>query len=272
MLAHALKERLAKGELTLGPMLTYDFWPGYIEIFKQLGYHFVFVDCEHGAATTREIEELCRVARLVDLPVLLRVESAVYHLIRKWLDMGPAGLIVPWVEEMTQVETLREGAYLAPKGRRGPGGPGNFWAANFFRDGWDAVERDLCLVVQFETPKGVERAAELAAPDWVHAGLIGPYDLSMNLGRLCQMDDPLVVASIERALAGCRRSGKPCGMVIATPEQAKFWMDRGFRFLVTGEVSGWVRQHGAWLKDQIEKLQSSPGATRTTGRRALPGE
>jgi hypothetical protein len=43
-------------------------------------------------------------------------------------------------------------------------------------------------------------------------------------------------------------------MVVGTPEQATFWIDRGFRFLVTGEVSSWVRQHGAWLKEQIERL------------------
>ena len=254
ILARALKERLAKGDLTLGPVMMYDFWPGYIEMFKEIGYHFVFVDCEHAAATTREVEELCRVARLIDLPVLLRVETAMYHRIRRCIDMGPAGLIVPWVETMEQVETLREGAYLPPKGRRGPGGPGNSWAANFFRDGWDAVERDLCNVVQFETPQGIERAGELAAPDWVHAGMIGPYDLSVNMGRAGRMDHPEVVAAIDIALAGCRQVGKTCAMVVGTPDEAKFWVDRGFHFIVTGEISYWARSHGTWFKEQLARL------------------
>ena len=51
MLAAALKERVRSKQLTYGPMLTFAFWPGYLEIFKSEGMHYAVLDMEHGAVT-----------------------------------------------------------------------------------------------------------------------------------------------------------------------------------------------------------------------------
>src|ERR1700730_4870784 len=126
LLASSLKSRVRNRELTLGPLMTFDFWPGYLEIFKGAGMDFVLLDMEHGSVSLKEAEELCRTARLLDFPLILRPESAQYYVDRKYLDLGPGGLMIPWTERQDQVDSVRDALFVPPRGRRGPGGPAIF--------------------------------------------------------------------------------------------------------------------------------------------------
>jgi 2,4-dihydroxyhept-2-ene-1,7-dioic acid aldolase len=254
MLASSLKAKLRQKRLTLGSLLTMDFWPGYLEIFKSEGMDFAILDMEHSSASLHQAEELCRTARLLELPLLIRPEFALYHLIRKYLDMGPAGLMLPWIERQEQMEALREAVFLPPKGKRGPGGPSTFVNRTLDRAGWDEVESALFLMPQFESPAGIKHLGSLVSHEWIDATMLGPYDLSVNLGRCGQIDHPEVVAAIERVRTESMKIDKPCGMVIHNVEQAKFWMDRGFTFFLCSEVSAMVRQQSRILVQGIRSL------------------
>jgi 2-keto-3-deoxy-L-rhamnonate aldolase RhmA len=259
VLAASLKERLRSKLLTIGPLLSFDFWPGYLEIFKAEGMHYAVLDMEHGSATLNQAEDLCRVARLLDFPLIVRPEASVYHVVRKYLDMGAAGLMLPWTERADQLEAVRDAAFTPPLGRRGPGGPAIFHNRSLDRQGWDEIERDLFILPQIETPAGVENVRALAATAWVDAMMLGPYDLSLNMGHCGELDHPDVVAAIQAVHAGSEAVGKPCGMVVGTAEQARFWIERGFYFLITSEVSVMVRtQARALVREILESSRVSP--------------
>jgi 2-keto-3-deoxy-L-rhamnonate aldolase RhmA len=254
MLASLLKEKVRQNRLTLGPMLTLDCWPGYLEIFKSEGMDFAILDMEHGAASFRQAEELCRTARLLGFPLLIRPEATLYHILRKYLDMGPGGFMVPWTERQEQIDALREAVFLPPKGKRGPGGPSILANRSLDRQGWDEIESSLFLMPQFESPAGIQNLRSLVAHDWIDATMLGPYDLSSNLGRCAQTDHPEIVAAIDQVRTESLKVGKPCGMVVGTTEQAKFWMDRGFVFFICSEVSAMVRQQARSLIQGIRAL------------------
>jgi 2-keto-3-deoxy-L-rhamnonate aldolase RhmA len=254
MLASLLKERVRQNRLTLGPMLTMDCWSGYLEIFKSEGMDFAILDMEHGAASLRQAEELCRTARLLEFPLLIRPEATLYHLLRKYLDMGSAGFMLPWTERQEQIDTLREAVFLPPKGKRGPGGPSILANRSLDRQGWDEIESSLFLMPQFESPAGIQNLRSLVVHDWIDATMLGPYDLSSNLGRWGHTDHPEVVAAIDQVRDESLKAGKPCGMVVGTTEQAKFWMDRGFLFFICSEVSAMVRQQARNLVHGIRAL------------------
>ena len=254
MLASSLKARLKQKELTLGPIMTFDHWPGYLEIFKAIGLHFAVLDMEHGSMSLRDAEELCRTARLLEFPLIIRPEASVYHVLRKYLDMGPAGFMIPWTESQGQIETLREASFVPPRGRRGPGGPAVQANRSLDRAGWDEVEENLFFMIQIETPAGVANLTSLLANDFIDAVMLGPYDLSLNMSHWAQMDHPEVVAAIEEIFAKATLMDKPCGMVIGTVEQAEFWMKRGYRFLITSEVSHMVRRQAQALVEGIQAL------------------
>ena len=259
MLASTLKERLRARQLTLGPLLTFDFWPGYLEIFKAEGMHYAVLDLEHGSATLTQAEELCRVARLLDFPLIVRPEAIVFHVIRKYIDMGAAGLMLPWVEREDQIQTAVDAAFTPPLGRRGPGGPSIFHNRTLDRKGWDEIEQGLFIMPQIETPAGVANVPAIAALPGVDATMLGPYDLSLNLGHCGQLDHPSVVEAILRVREQSEAAGKPCGMVIGTAEQACSWIERGFHFLICSEPTAMVRNQTRELVRRIQDY-APPGA------------
>ncbi len=260
LLATTLKSKVHRRELTLGILLTFDHWAGYLEIFKAEGLDFAVLDMEHSSASLRTAEELCRTARLLDFPLLIRPEAALYHLIRKYMDMGPAGLMIPWTERQDQVEAVREGAFIPPKGRRGPGGPSVLGNRSLDRKGWDEIESGLFIMTQFESPIGIEKMNSLIPHDWIDAAMLGPYDLSLNMNRWSHTDHPEVVSAIERVKRQAQDLGKNCGMVVGTVEQAGFWIDRGFSFLICSEVSVMVRHRSRELVRQIHQVHTQAQA------------
>lgn len=253
LLASSLKSRVRNRELTLGPLMTFDFWPGYLEILKAAGMDFVLLDMEHGSVGLRETEELCRTARLLDFPLILRPESAQYHIIRKYLDMGPGGLMIPWTERQDQVDSVRDALFIPPRGRRGPGGPAIFANRTLDRAGWDEIESNFFVMLQIETQCGLANLASLAQPDWVDAIMPGPYDLSLNLGATGQPEHPDVVSTIRRIREDAMAVGKPCGMVVGTAEQASAWIERGFSFFIVSELAMMVQRYATLLVESIRQ-------------------
>lgn len=256
MLASGLKERMRSGRLIVGPLMTFDFWPGYLEIFKAEGMHYAVLDLEHGSASLATVEELCRVARLMEFPLIIRPESSVYHLVRRYLDMGPAGLMIPWSERQEQLDTLRDAVFTPPRGKRGPGGPSIFHNRSLDRAGWDEVEANFFLIAQIETPAGIARLPELVNHDWIDATMLGPYDLSLNMNLCFQPDHPDMIAAITTVYTESARAGKPAGMVVGSREHARFWMERGFHFFIYGEPSVMVRTESRRIAREMQELAS----------------
>ena len=241
MMARSLKEKLKTQDPTIGTMMTFDFWAGYLEIYKRAGLDFVLVDLEHGSGGLRTLEELCRTGRLLDFPVIVRPEAAVFHLLRKYMDMGANGFMIPWVEHEDQVDTVRSAIYTPPRGRRGPGGPSIYGAPSLDRAGWNEVEKNLFVMIQIESPQGVEKVKSLASHDYVDALMVGPYDLALNLGRCWQWNHPDVVAAITRIFEQANQIAKPCGMPVGNLEQARFWQQRGCHFFLYSDATQMVR-------------------------------
>jgi len=241
MLASRLKEKLKTPQPTIGPMMTFDFWAGYLEIYKKAGMDFVLVDLEHGSAGLGKLEELCRTARLLDLPLIVRPEATIHHLLRKYLDMGPSGFMVPWTESDEQVETLRGAMFTPPRGRRGPGGPSIYGAPTLDRAGWDEVEKNLFAMVQIESPRGIEQMGTFAAHDFIDAVMLGPYDLSLHLDHCWDWDHPELVSAITGVIQQASTMGKPCGMPVGNLEQARFWQQRGCHFFLYSEATQMAR-------------------------------
>jgi len=225
----------------MGVLISFDFWPGHLEMFKAEGLHYAVLDMEHSSCDLRGAEELCRTARLLDLPLLIRPEASVHHLVKKYVDMGAAGLMMPWTETIQHVETLRDAVFTPPRGRRGPGGPSIFANRSLDRAGWDEIESALFLMIQIESREGLAAAKTLAQPDWIDATMLGPYDLSLNLSRWGQMDHPEVVAAIRQIRRDSESVSKPCGMVVGTPELAAQYISEGFPLILVPDVSHLAR-------------------------------
>ena len=237
MLASTLKEKLAAHKECLGVLMTFDFWPGYLEILKKSDVDFVVLDTEHGQVELSQAEELCRTARLLDLPLLMRPQSCSTDLIKRCLDLSAAGLMVPWIESQEQLDVLHDAAFCPPRGRHGMGGPTILSVPGTTTADWALVEENTFIMCQVETPKGMAFTGTIASQPWVDAVMVGPYDLAHNLGLLDEyMESPEHIAAIESIGETARAQNKPAGMVVGTGEAAREWFDRGFGLVICGAI------------------------------------
>jgi 4-hydroxy-2-oxoheptanedioate aldolase len=237
--AQKLRAAINSDQLVTGLLLTDHIWPQMVESCQRAGLDYIIVDCEHGPHDLEMIARVCQIGRLLDFPVLIRPISCNYDHVRKIMDLGPCGLMLPAVDSVDQLEQLREAIHMPPRGRRRPGGLGNYWINDFNYGTWkEQVEDELIILPQIETVVGLNNVESIAAHDLVTAIAIGPYDLSAELGCCYDTSAEVWNNAIERIREAGRAAGKNMWMIGDGPT----WAARGFNFLCIGEPISMIGQ------------------------------
>lgn len=235
---NAVVRKLKQGEVPIGALATDVAHESHVELLKHAGYDFLMLDAEHGDFPPDRIAAVCRVGRLAGFPVIARTFCTYRH-VRRALDLGSLGAILPMVDTAEQIDAARRAAFLPPAGERGPGGPGNRLVSDVRRETWADLEAQLAIIPMIETPRAVADPSLFDQP-WVTACLVGPYDLLMSHGialrDLYRPGGPHE-AVVRRAIDGCARIGKPCGTVVPDGESAARWIEMGARLIVCGELN-----------------------------------
>lgn len=242
--AAALIAKMNAEQITTGVLVTEHLWPRLVEICKLAGLDYLIIDCEHGPHSDEQIAEACQVGRLLGLPVLIRVISCAYDQVRRALDLGPCGLMFPCVEDVAQLDMVRDAVLMPPRGHRRPGGWGNHWLNNFQLDTWQSeFEQHLIILPQIETRLGLERAAAIAAHPLTTAIAAGPYDLSAELGCCWDPADKRLLAALGQIRAAGRAAGKNMWMIGDGPSLVQ----QGYTLLCVGEPSAMLAQRLAQI-------------------------
>lgn len=248
--ARTLREKIDAEILVTGILATSHLWPELIEICMEAGLDYLIVDTEHGAFSPELITDVCALGRLLDFAVFVRPIATDLTTVRRALDWGPCGLLLPCVDSAAILDDVRDAVYLPPRGRRRPGGAGNRWVRDYSQETWKTVVEDALIVLpQIETRQGLARVDEIAAHELTTAMAAGPYDLSADLGVCGRTSDPLVVDAIARIRAAGRAAGKNMWMIGHGPTLRS----QGINFICIGEPT-WILQ--ASLRRLVEETRA----------------
>lgn len=230
-----LREKLATNAPVIGVMATDHVWPLLVELCKQGGLDYLVLDREHGCHTDETIAQVCQVARLAEFPVLMRTVSCDMSEIRRAIDLGPCGLLLPNIESPHQLDTVRDAIYMPPRGTRRPGGLGNYWMNDFHYPTWrDDFEDHFIVIPQIESRVGVDKVTSIAMHPLTTAVGLGPYDLSADLGCCWDPDN----AEHQQAIQAIREAAAAAGKKLWIGTDAPGLRARGDSFLWIGTVSG----------------------------------
>ncbi|HTN02164.1 MAG TPA: aldolase/citrate lyase family protein, partial [Planctomycetaceae bacterium] len=116
----ALRRKLAANSPVYGLWVTLES-PSVTEIAVALGLDWVVIDAEHGHLDWKEIVEHLRATVRSDTVALVRVASLDAGLIKRALDIGADGVVIPWVESAEQFRQAVSFARYSPEGVRGIG-------------------------------------------------------------------------------------------------------------------------------------------------------
>lgn len=227
-----LKEKMMKGEHVLGTFS--ELGSGFaIEALGYTGLDFIIIDAEHGPFAHETAMELVKASELSDITPLVRVPDASRSSVLKMLDIGAKGLIIPCINTLEEVQKLVEYAKYYPLGNRGfaptrVSGYGNKDFSKNLDSYFNICNEQTLLLPQCETLGCLEKIEEIAALDGVDGIFVGPYDLSVALGKPAKFDDKEVIEAIARALAAVKKANKFAFIYAGNAEGAKKHFASGF--------------------------------------------
>lgn len=227
-----LKARLAEGELTIGSWVTLGH-PSIAEIMAGAGFDWLIIDTEHSVLSTADVQGLIRAIEPSGCTPLVRVASNDEVRIKRVMDAGAHGVMVPLVTSADDARAAVDAVYYPPIGHRGVGLARAQGYGARFADYRDRLADEAVVVVMIEHVDAVTNIDEILAVDGVDAFIIGPYDLSASIGKPGALEDADVLRLIEMARAAGERSGVPGGLHVVEPDTDAFadCVQRGFRFV-----------------------------------------
>jgi 4-hydroxy-2-oxoheptanedioate aldolase len=236
----SFRDRTLSGETLLGLFLDLGS-PAAAELCAAVGYDWLLVDLEHGAATEADLPGLLRAVELGGPTALVRPQSGERIRIGRALDMGARGIMVPRLESADQAREAVTFLRYPPDGIRGVAT--RVRGAGLGVVGHPDIKRlneRVVGIIQIESVGGLRDADAIAAIDGVDVLFVGPADLSHSLGIPGQVQHADYLGALERVVAACRAHGKAAGILVYDTAVVPRHLELGFSFVGIGSVGAFV--------------------------------
>jgi 2-keto-3-deoxy-L-rhamnonate aldolase RhmA len=204
--------------------------PEITEILSDAGYDWLFIDMEHSPLEVKDVQRILQ-AGGDSIAGIIRIPSNDQVWIKKTLDIGPAGIMVPLVNTADDARRAVSWSKYPPQGTRSVGVGRVHRYGAVLQQTIDTANENTAVIVQVEHIQAVENIQEIVAVEGVDAVLIGPYDLSASMGIPGKVSDPSVKTAIENVRQACQKKGMPLGIFTASIEYARECARNGFTLI-----------------------------------------
>ena len=226
-LTNKLKEKLMHKDYLLGAFVA-SCSPQNVEILAMNGLDFAILDMEHSPLGLENMVDMIRAAECYDMIAFPRVYTMETKLMRRVLDIGAHGIMLPMVNTPEEAKYIIDAVKFPPLGVRGMNaGRGPRWGAypDYIQEANDA----LFTIFQCETRQSVENIDAIAAQPGCDVIFIGTGDLSLDMGHPGDLKNPEIVSAIDKVLEACAKYNRLPGIVTSTPEDAAMRIKQGFK-------------------------------------------
>ena len=223
------KLKLKAGQPAYGVLSTSDD-PQLAELFGLAGFDYYMLDAEHGLMDAVQVVNVIRACERVNMTPMVRVGSKDPKLVLQYMDAGMMGVMMPGLESPEEVRMLIDAIKYAPVGKRGMG---ITRAAGYAAIGQAAVDyinftnEQTMVIPQFEDAALIGCFEEMISQPGVDAVVIGPRDLSLNMGFPDGPNHPEVQSMIDRVVALCKRVNVAVGITAGSRADSANQVARG---------------------------------------------
>lgn len=258
-----------KHDLKFGPVQI-GLWLGLAnaystELLASAGFDWLLIDGEHAPNELSDILAQLQVLAAYPVTPIVRPPWPDHVRIKQLLDLGAQTILAPMVETGEQAAQVVAATRYPPKGIRGVGSA-LARASQFNRtpNYLETANDEMCVLIQIETPKGVDNLADILAVEGVDGVFIGPSDLSASMGHIGNPGHADVQTVIEASIAQIVAAGKAAGILIADQTLAQKYIDLGAKFVAVGTDVGLLMKSSAELaskfKAQLPKVTTVKGS------------
>jgi len=247
-----LKRRLKAGEQTYGVWVTVES-PIVTELLSTLGFDWLVFDTEHSPLDVYQVQTLMQAMRGEGTTPIVRVVWNDVVAIKRALDIGAYGIIVPWVNNKEQAEMAVNACRYPPEGLRGCG-PRRAALCEEFTDYMRTANEEILVIAQIETKEAVENIQEILSVDGIDVSYIGPGDLSTSYGHIGDMSHPEVEKAIDRVFNASVAAGVATGIHTFGDKTIIDRVKKGYNFITVGEDLRFVRAGAMNILKQLNRI------------------
>tara|TARA_B110000444_G_C18825596_1_gene590112 strand:+ start:722 stop:1471 length:750 start_codon:yes stop_codon:yes gene_type:complete len=224
--------KIKKNKISLGSWITLPS-NDVVEIMCKAGFDWLAVDMEHSAISESQAQDLLRIINLSGLMPYVRVPDNSRSIIKKVLDMGASGIIVPNVNSIDDVNQAYDSINYPPLGKRGVGLARAQGYGNNFKEYLEWQKNNIKLVIQIEDIKAIPNLDEIFATKKIDSFFIGPYDLSGSLGIPGDFENPLFKKTVNKILSKADKYKIKKGIHVIEPniKELNKVINKGFSFI-----------------------------------------
>ncbi|CAG8060811.1 unnamed protein product [Penicillium salamii] len=203
---------------------------------------WLLVDMEHGNISDDSMHEIVAAAAACAVSPIVRVVDGQPWMIKRALDSGAHGILVPVLETVKDAEDVVRSSKFPPMGNRGfepllavekfveqHAHGGNVKELSG-REYLEQANNSLVIAVQIETQSALEHVKEIAMVPGIDVLFVGPFDLGVSIGH------PIVGGKIDKTLElaiqsvqeAAQAAGIKAGIYCDSGEDAKEWAAKGF--------------------------------------------
>jgi 4-hydroxy-2-oxoheptanedioate aldolase len=237
-----VRHKLRRGEPSFGSWLSL---PGVFsaQLMGRMGFDWLTLELEHSPASLESAGACIAVLANARVAPLVRVPVNSVENIKRALDIGAWGVVVPMVNSRAEAEAVVEAARYRPVGRRSIGG--NLHAASFETDAatyYARANEEILVVIMAEHVDAVERADEIFSVPGIDAAFIGPNDLhaSMGLPPAFESNEKEFIEAVAYICSTARKHGLAPGIHVADIAQAQRRAKEGFQFIALASDAGFM--------------------------------
>lgn len=216
----------------IGTIVTLE-TPDVAEVLSLCGFDWLFMDMEHGMLSPGTTQHIIQAVG-GDCSSIVRVPENSEVWIKKALDTGCDGVIVPQVKSAEDARLAVAASKFPPQGSRSVGIARAHGYGMSFTEYVTSANDKIALVILVEHIDAVDNLEEILAVAGIDGVLIGPYDLSGSMNMLGQVTSEPVRSSIAEIKKKCQEKSIPVGMFVMKAEDAQNEIDDGCKFVVVG--------------------------------------
>jgi 4-hydroxy-2-oxoheptanedioate aldolase len=237
-----VRAKLRRGEPSVGTWLTLSD-PTVAQLMARVGFDWLTVELEHSPTSLESAAQMFAIAGGNGAVPLVRVpHNSVAH-IKRVLDTGAWGVIVPMVNSRAEAEAVVRAARYRPIGERSIGGAQH--AASFGTDPAKYYARandEILVIVMAEHVDAVERIDAIVSVPGIDAVFVGPNDLHASLGLppAFDSDHPAFNQALRRILAAAKAHGLPAGIHVPDAAHARRRIEEGWQFIAVASEVGFM--------------------------------
>src|SRR5204862_948599 len=236
------RAKLKRGEPAVGTWLTLPD-PVSARLMARVGFDWLTVELEHTPVNFETAAQSFAVIAAGGCVPLARVPWNTGENIKRVLDTGAYGIVVPMVNSRAEAEAVVEAARYGPIGKRSIGG--QLHASNFETDPgtyYAKANDEILVVIMAEHIEAIEAAEDILSVPGIDAVFIGPNDLHNSMGKPPAFDSEHkeFVDAVHHILKTARKYGVAAGIHVIDAASAQRRMAEGFQFIAVASEAGFM--------------------------------